>query len=128
MPTILVVEDNPQNMLLASEVLQSQGHSVLEAVNAGDGIRMAKEMQPDLIVLDMQLPGIQGNMAARLLKSDPITKNIKILALTAKAMVGDREKILKYGVDQYLSKPYAYQDLLKMVQQLLKESKKSYKP
>jgi two-component system, cell cycle response regulator DivK len=102
---ILIVDDNENNRLLMSDILQYRGYEILEAEDGGKGISMARELKPDLILLDMQMPGIDGFAAARMLKSDPLTKDIKVIVVTSFAMKGDREKIIALGVDDYVAKP-----------------------
>jgi two-component system, cell cycle response regulator DivK len=119
MATILVVEDNPHNLKLAQLVLQKAGHAVLAADNGEAGLRMAGEKQPDLILMDVQMPGMDGLSVTRLLKQTPATAHIKVVALTALAMKGDAERILAAGCDAYLAKPYHYNDLMQVVNKAL---------
>lgn len=112
MSNILVVEDNPTNMKFVVYVLKNAGHQVLQAENAATGIRIAREAHPDLIFMDIQLPGMDGLEASRLLKADETTCHIPLYALTAFAMKGDEERIRIAGCDGYLSKPVSYKDLL----------------
>jgi len=102
---ILIVDDNDSNQLLMSDILQYRGYEILQAEDGEKGISMAREFKPDLILLDMQLPGIDGFAAAKILKSDPLTKDIKVIAVTSLAMKGDRERIIALGVDDYIAKP-----------------------
>lgn len=102
---ILIIDDNEQNRLLMSDILQYRGYEILEAEDGEKGISMAAEIKPDLILLDMQMPGIDGFAAAKMLKSDPLTKDIKVIVVTSLAMKGDREKIIALGVDDYIAKP-----------------------
>jgi len=115
MATILVVEDNPANMKLAVFLLQSAGHTVLSATNAEVGLTMAREELPSLILMDIQLPGIDGLEAIVLLKRDEATRAIPVIALTALAMKGDEERIRAAGCDDYIAKPMRYQDFLSTV-------------
>lgn len=115
MSRILVVEDSPTNMMLAVYELESAGHQVLQAEDATAGIRLAREAHPDLIFMDIQLPGMDGLEATRLLKADETTRHIPIYALTAFSMMGDEERIRAAGCDGYLSKPASYKDLLAAV-------------
>lgn len=115
MSRILIVEDNPANMNFAVTVLENAGHQALQAENAITGIRLAREGLPDLIFMDIQLPGMDGLEASRLLKADEATRHIPIYALTAFAMKGDEEHILAAGCDGYLAKPVSYKDLLATV-------------
>ena len=105
MYTILVVEDNRLNMELVSDLLELAGHTVRQASNAEDAIRMARDNPPDLILLDIRLPGMDGHAAVRALKGDPRTKGIPTVALTAQAMKGDAEAAHEAGFDGYLTKP-----------------------
>ena len=116
MRRILVVEDSPTSMLLVVYVLENAGHQVFQAVDAAAGIRIAREALPDLIFMDIQLPGMDGLEASRLLKADEATRHIPIYALTAFAMKGDEERIRAAGCDGYLSKPASYKDLLATVE------------
>ena len=115
MSKVLVVEDNPNNMRFAAVVLGKFGHTVLQAINAADGILLARQALPDLIFMDIQLPGMDGLEATRLIKADPITQHIPIYALTAFAMTGDRERFIAAGCDGYLAKPVSHKDLLATV-------------
>ncbi len=102
---ILIIDDNENNRLLMSDILQYRGYEILEAEDGEKGIKKAAELKPDLILLDMQMPGIDGFAAAKILKGDPLTKDIKIIVVTSLAMKGDREKIISLGVDDYIAKP-----------------------
>lgn len=115
MARILVIEDNAANMKLAVFLLEREDHEVLQAADAEEGVRLAREHLPDLILMDIQLPGMDGLAAARLLKDDAATRDIKVVALTAFAMSGDREKIEASGCDGYIAKPIRYQEFLKVV-------------
>jgi two-component system cell cycle response regulator DivK len=99
MPTILVIEDNPTNMTLAVFLLQSAGHTVLSATDAEAGLTLAREAHPTLILMDIQLPGMDGLQATALLKGDEATRAIPVIALTALAMKGDEERIRAAGCD-----------------------------
>lgn len=112
MARILIVEDNPDNMLLMVLVLQSAGHTVLSAVDAEAGLTLAREEIPDLILMDIQLPGMDGLEATALLKRDDLTRAIPVVALTALAMKGDEERIRSAGCDGYIAKPMRTQELL----------------
>jgi two-component system cell cycle response regulator DivK len=115
MATILVVEDNPANMTLAIFLLESAGHSVLCAIDAEAGLTLARQAQPQLILMDIQLPGMDGLEATRLLKREEATRAIPVIALTALAMKGDEERIRAAGCDGYIAKPLAYKDFLAVV-------------
>ena len=119
MATLLIVEDNPANLKLARVVLERAGHAVLEAMDAEAGLAIAREKRPDLILMDIQLPGMDGLSATVELKRDPATAAIPVLALTAHAMMGDEEKIRAAGCDGYLTKPFRYPELLARVAAML---------
>ena len=115
MAKILVIEDNAANMTLAKFLLESVGHSVLSATDAEAGLTLAREEQPNLILMDIQLPGMDGLQATALLKRDDATRGIPVIALTALAMKGDEERILAAGCDGYIAKPLRYQEFLEHV-------------
>jgi two-component system cell cycle response regulator DivK len=112
MAKVLVVEDNPANMTLAVFLLQSVGHTVLSAKDAEAGLTLAREEQPNLILMDIQLPGMDGLEATVMLKRDDLTRTIPVIALTALAMKGDEERIRAAGCDGYIAKPMSYQEFL----------------
>ena len=112
MAKVLIIEDNPANMTLATFLLQSAGHSVLAARDAETGLTLARDEQPDLVLMDIQLPGMDGLEATALLKGDEATREIPVVALTALAMKGDEERIRAAGCDGYIAKPLAYRDFL----------------
>ncbi|MCD6060622.1 MAG: response regulator [Moraxellaceae bacterium] len=116
---ILVIEDNVTNMKLVQLMLNSAGYEVLKAETAEAGIELARQRLPDLILMDIQLPGMDGLEATRLLKADTGTQHIKIVALTALAMKGDRERILATGCDDYIAKPIKSAEFLGRLQTLL---------
>lgn len=115
MATILVIEDNAANMRFVVFVLESAGHRMVTAVDAEAGMVLAREAQPDLILIDIQLPGIDGLEAIGHLRRDAATKTIPIIALTALAMKGDEERIRAAGCDGYIAKPMRYQEFLAAV-------------
>lgn len=115
MATVLVVEDNPANMTLAVFLLESLGHSVLKAVDAETGLSLAKGERPDLILMDIQLPGMDGLTAIGKLKGDERTQSIPVIALTALAMKGDEDRIRAAGCDGYIAKPIRYREFLDLV-------------
>jgi two-component system cell cycle response regulator DivK len=112
MATVLVIEDNATNMTLTVFLLQSAGHSVLTATDAEAGLTLARDQQPALILMDMQLPGMDGLEATALLKRDAATRAIPVIAVTALAMKGDEERIRAVGCDGYIAKPMHYQEFL----------------
>jgi two-component system cell cycle response regulator DivK len=109
---ILIVEDNPDNMFLTEMLLQSAGHTVLSAIDAEAGLTLARDERPDLILMDVQLPGMDGLEATALLKRDDATRAIPVVALTALAMKGDEERIRAAGCDGYIAKPMGIQEFL----------------
>ncbi len=113
--TILVVEDSRINMDLVSSMLKKQQYEVLEAMDADTGIEMARMKHPDLILMDIQLPGMDGLTAAGMLKQDAATQDIPVIALTALAMKGDKDKILAGGCDGYIAKPVHYREFLNKI-------------
>ncbi len=102
---VLVVEDNLMNMRLTEHILKAEGYVTLKADSVGGALKQIKNDTPDLILMDIRLPDVDGITAIRMLKTNPQTRNIPIIALTACAMKGDREKILEMGCDGYISKP-----------------------
>jgi two-component system cell cycle response regulator DivK len=112
---VLIVEDNPTNMKFAAMLLKKNGYEVLEAWNAETGMEMARSEKPDLMLLDIHLPGMDGLTAVKHLRADESTKDLKIVALTALAMRGDKERILSEGCDGYIAKPIRYKEFLDMV-------------
>ena len=122
MAKVLVVEDNPANMKLTSLLLHSAGHMVLPAVDAETGLRLALDEQPDLILMDIQLPGMDGLAATAILKQDPATEAIPIIALSALAMKADKERSQTAGCDAYIVKPLRYKELYSVMDHLLQVS------
>lgn len=122
MSKILVIEDSPTNMKLVRLLLACKGYQVLEADNALDGIALARGERPDLILIDIQLPGMDGLTATGVLRQDPATRHIRIAALTALAMKGDEERILAAGCDAYIAKPIHSASFLERVGQLLADA------
>ena len=119
MARVLVIEDNVSNMKLATFLLESAGHTVLPATDAEAGIATAAAERPDLVLMDIQLPGMDGLQATALLKADEATRSIPVLALTALAMKGDAERIHSAGCDGYIAKPMAYKEFLATVERFL---------
>ena len=115
MATILLVEDNAMNMQLSLFLLESADHTVLTATNAEAGLMLARERQPGLILMDIQLPGMDGLQATIQLKADAATRDIPVIALTALAMKGDEERIRAAGCDGYIAKPLDYKQFLATV-------------
>ena len=119
MATVLVIEDNSTNMRLVVFLLESKGHSVVGATDAEEGLALARSVKPDLILMDIQLPGMDGLQAASLLKADEATRPIPVIALTALAMKGDEERIRAAGCDGYIAKPMRYEAFFEVVAQHL---------
>ena len=115
MASILVVEDNPENMKLAVLLLETAGHHVLCASDAETGLSIARQQLPNLILMDIQLPGMDGLEATALLKQDESTHSIPVIALTALAMKGDEEHIRAAGCNGYIAKPLRYREFLAAV-------------
>ena len=112
---ILIVEDEPKDLELVCDLLQVSGYTTIEATDGKRGVELAKSKKPGLILMDIQMPVMDGLEATRILKADTATKNIPVLALTSYAMKGDKERILEAGCDGYLAKPFDIQKLLKEV-------------
>src|SRR5882724_7120615 len=119
MPKILLVEDNEMNRDMLSRRLERRGYQVIIAVDGQEGVALAQSQRPDLILMDMSLPVLDGWEATRQLKAAPATRSIPIIALTANAMSGDREQALEAGCDDYDSKPVEFARLLGKIQGLL---------
>jgi len=117
--TVLVVEDNEMNMKLVRSLLHLGKYQVLEAVDAENGIQLAREHHPDLILMDIQLPGMDGLTATREIKNDPAVKDISVVALTSYAMEGDEEKARGAGCAGYIAKPIDTRRFLETVGQFL---------
>ncbi len=115
MSEILIVEDNEKNMKLVRDVLQVKGYKTLEATTGEDGVRLAKERLPALVLMDIQLPGISGIEALRQLRADPATAAIPVIAVTASVMVSDRRNITDAGFDGYVGKPLNLKEFLDAV-------------
>jgi CheY-like chemotaxis protein len=125
MSRILVVEDNPRNSRLVRAALGAPDREILEARTAEEGLHLARTAHPDLILLDIQLPGMDGCAVARALKEGPETRHAPIVALTALAMNGDRERVLSAGCDRYLAKPASPAEIRRVVEGLLPASARS---
>jgi two-component system cell cycle response regulator DivK len=112
---ILIIEDNPLNLELATDLLEAGGFYVCHAVTAEEGLRLATEAAPDLILMDISLPGMDGLAATTALKTNPATSHLKVIALTAHAMKGDEDLALSAGCDGYLAKPIDTRSFVKTV-------------
>jgi two-component system cell cycle response regulator DivK len=119
---ILIVEDNERNRRLVRDVLQFRGYQTIEAETGEDAVRMARERLPALVLMDIQLPGIDGITALGQLRNDPTTRSIPIIAVTASAMTHDRQKIMAAGFDGYQSKPINVKEFLEVVRAMLERA------
>jgi two-component system cell cycle response regulator DivK len=116
---ILIIEDNEKNRKLARDVLQVKGYQTIESETAEDGLKLAAEKSPALILMDIQLPGMDGITALKQLRADPQMKNIPVIAITASAMTHNRTTMLAEGFDGYQTKPISLKDFLGEVQRVL---------
>ena len=121
MPKVLVVEDNEMNRDMLSRRLERRGYEVITAVDGEDGVNKAQSESPDMILMDMDLPVLDGWAATRQLKDSPDTRLIPVIALTAHAMAGDREKAMDAGCDDYDTKPVEFSRLLEKMEKLLRK-------
>ena len=124
MSTVLIVEDNDKNMKLARDVLQAKGYQTLEAITGEDGVKLAKEKLPDLVLMDIQLPGMNGIEAFRQIRADAKTARIPVVALTASVTPTDRSAITAAGFDAFLGKPINLKEFLDTVKRLVEGAKK----
>jgi len=124
MSTVLIIEDNDKNMKLARDVLQAKGYQTLEAVSGEEGVKLAKEKKPDLVLMDIQLPGINGIEAFRQIRGDAKTRGIPVVALTASVTPTDRSAIAAAGFDAFLGKPINLKEFLDTVKRLVSAPKK----
>jgi two-component system, cell cycle response regulator DivK len=125
---ILLIEDNPENRYLVTFLLEQRGHKIIPADSGPHGLELAADIHPDLILLDIQLPGMDGHAVARALKSDPRLRHIPIIAVTSYAMVGDREKCLAAGAEGYIEKPINPESFVAEVERFLLASGKDPTP
>ncbi len=116
---ILIVEDNPQNMRLLKMTLRAKDYTLLKATDGGEALDMAVREQPDLIIMDIRLPKVNGLAVTKKLREIPEFRHIPIIAVTAYAMKGDRERVIKAGCDAYLSKPINTRELPEMIAAML---------
>lgn len=123
MKTVLIVEDNDKNLKLLRDVLQAKGYATLEAKTGGAGIALAAGEQPDLILMDIQLPDMNGAAALQRLRGEPSTAEIPVLAVTASVMQNERNSIVAAGFDGFLGKPFALRDLLALVRDTLEKKR-----
>ena len=123
MKVVLIVEDNDKNMKLARDVLQAKGYATIEAVNGEDGVRLARERNPDLVLMDIRLPGISGIEALTALRADPETSSIPVMALTASVTPTDCTRIKEAGFDAFLAKPMVLRELVESVKCLVESGR-----
>lgn len=116
MTTILIVEDNPMNMKLARDILEAKGYTVITAENGEDGVRVATEQRPNLVLMDIQLPGIDGVEAFAQLRADPSTAAVPVIAFTASVTATDRSRVADAGFDAFVSKPIDLKSFLATIQ------------
>ena len=119
----LVIEDNPQNLELMSYLLRAFGHTVLTAGNGAEGIEIARREMFDVIICDIHLPGVDGYEVAKHLKKHPMLRQIPLVAVTAMAMVGDRDKVLAAGFDGYIDKPIMPEEFVKQIEAFMHKKK-----
>ena len=123
MSRILIVEDNEKNMKLVRDILRHKGYETLEAVNGLDGVRLATEGQPDLILMDIQLPDIDGIEALSRIRKEPALDAVPVLAVSASVMPEDQHKIVSSGFDAYLTKPISLKPFMATVERFLKDGR-----
>jgi two-component system, cell cycle response regulator DivK len=116
---ILIVEDNPKNLKLVRDTLQVKGYQTIEAATGEEGVRLAHERQPALILMDIQLPGINGIEALHQVRADPVTRAMPVIAITASVMTQDRTRIMAAGFDGFQGKPISVRELLATVREIL---------
>ena len=119
MITILIVEDNEKNMKLARDVLQAKGYATLEAVNGEDGVRLALQHKPDVVLMDIQLPDINGIEAFTRIRANPATAAIPVVAFTASVTANDRHRITEAGFDAFIGKPINLKEFLETVRRVV---------
>jgi two-component system, cell cycle response regulator DivK len=126
--TILIVEDEPKNMKLLRDLLQRFGYEILEAFDGEEGVKSAGENIPNLILMDIMMPKMDGLEATRIIKAEAKTKYIPIIALTSYAMKGDKEKTMDAGCDGYIAKPIDIQEVLKTIEHFLTMQEQKFSP
>ena len=119
MSVILIVEDNEKNMILMCDVLQFKGYQTLEAATGTEGLRLAREALPDLVLMDIQLPDIDGITAFERLRADPQTQKIPVIAVSASAMPDDQQRIIASGFDAYITKPINVKSFIGTVERFI---------
>ena len=123
MKTILIVEDNEKNMKLVRDILRHQGHATLEAVNGLDGVRLAEQERPDLVLMDIQLPDIDGIEVLGRIRKDATLDAIPVLAVSASVMPDDQQKIISSGFDAFITKPINLKQFVETVQRFLQNGR-----
>jgi len=123
MSLVLIVEDNEKNMKLARDILQAKGYQTVEAVTGEEGVKLARERKPDLVLMDIQLPGINGIEAFKQIRADAGTKSIPVVALTASVTPTDRSEITAAGFNAFISKPINLREFVETVKRLIEAGK-----
>ena len=123
MSVILIVEDNEKNLKLLRDVLQFKGYTTLEAMTGSEGVRIARERNPDLVLMDIQLPDIDGITALAQLRADAATKNMPVLAVSASVMPDDQQRIVASGFDAYVTKPINVKSFVETVEKFVGKPK-----
>ncbi len=123
MSTILIVEDNDKNMKLLRDILQHKGHATLEATTAEEGVQLAVRHRPDLVLMDIQLPGMDGICALRQIREQPVLDAVPVIAVSASVMPEDQRNIVDSGFDAYLTKPVSLKAFLAVVERFLREGR-----
>jgi two-component system cell cycle response regulator DivK len=116
---ILIVEDNPTNLKLVRDTLQAKGYRTIDAGTAEEGVQLAREQQPALVLMDIQLPGISGVEAFHQLRADPSASSIPVIAVTASVMAQERQKVMAAGFDGFQDKPISIRELLQTIRKIL---------
>ena len=124
MSTILIVEDNEKNMKLVRDILQHQGHTTLEAATGADGVRIAKDAKPDLVLMDIQLPDIDGITALRQIRAEPLLDAMPVLAVSASVMPDEQQKIVTSGFDAFVTKPINLKQFRDTVKRFLTQGRR----
>ena len=123
MDKILIVEDEERNMKLVTDILTMQGYYILQASNGAEGISIALKERPSLILMDIEMPVMDGLTALKKIRANPDISHTRVVVITARAMLGDEERVMKAGADYYLAKPYKFQELLSIVGRYCSASK-----
>jgi two-component system cell cycle response regulator DivK len=123
MSTILIVEDNEKNMKLVRDILQHRGHQTIEAVTGTDGVRLARERHPDLVLMDIQLPDIDGIEALRRIRGDASLDIVPVVAVSASVMPDEQQKIVRSGFDAFITKPITLKPFVETVDRFLKQGR-----